>query len=60
MLLKNFVIHAFAEVIVADRAIDLHNLYGVANITTDQAGDRLTLRFTAITDGRDPTGCRTR
>ena len=42
---ENFVIHAFAEVIVADRAIDLHNLYGVANITTDQAGDRLTLRF---------------
>lgn len=44
-MLKNFTIHAFAEVIVADRAIDLHNLYGVASISTDVAGDAVTLRF---------------
>jgi hypothetical protein len=44
-MLKNFTIYAYAEVIVADRAIDLHNLYGVASISTDLAGDAVTLRF---------------
>lgn len=44
-MLKNFSIHDFAEVIVDNRAIDLHNLYGVASISTDLAGDAITLRF---------------
>ncbi len=42
---KNFTVQAFAEVIVADRAIDLHNLYGVASISTDGAGDTVAVRF---------------
>ncbi|WP_428028449.1 hypothetical protein [Altererythrobacter sp.] len=44
-MLKNFTIQAFAEVIVADTTIDLHNLYGVASIRTDLAGDVVTLTF---------------
>jgi hypothetical protein len=44
-MLKNFTLHAFGEVIVADRAIDLHNLYGAASISTDLSGDAVTLRF---------------
>ncbi len=43
-MLKNFTIHAFAEMIVADRAIDLHNLYRVFSISTDFAGDAATER----------------
>ncbi|MBA2466307.1 MAG: hypothetical protein H0V46_01715 [Sphingomonas sp.] len=42
---KNFSIHGFAEVIVAGKAIDVHNLYGVGTISTDRAGDTLTVRF---------------
>lgn len=44
-MLKNFTIHAFAEVIIVDTTIDLHNLYGVASIRTDLAGDVVTLTF---------------
>ena len=44
-MLKNFTIRAFAEVIVAGRAIDLHNLYAVSSIGTDLGGDAVTLRF---------------
>lgn len=44
-MLKNFTMHGFAELIVAGRTIDLHNLYCVAGITTDLAGGKLTVRF---------------
>ena len=55
-MLKNFTIYAFAEVIVADRAIDLHNLYDVASISTDLAGDAVTLRFQRNHQWQGPDG----
>ncbi len=42
---KNFTIHAFAEVIVGDRPIDLHNLYEATSIGTDPPGRAITLKF---------------
>lgn len=56
-MLKNFSIHDFAEVIVDNRAIDLHNLYGVASISTDLAGDAITLRFQRDHQWSGPEGC---
>ena len=45
-MLKNFTIGGgFAEVIVANRAIDLHNVYQVTSISTDITGSALTLFF---------------
>lgn len=45
-LQKNFSIGASgAEVILGDRAIDLHNLYSTTSISTDMAGDTITLVF---------------
>ena len=56
---KNFSIHGFAEVMVARTAIDLHNLYSVSSITTDRAGDTLTVTFQRDNQLSGPEGLPT-
>ena len=53
---KNFSIHAFAEVIVAQKVIDLHNLYSVGSISTDRSGDTLTVTFQRDDEWPGPEG----
>jgi hypothetical protein len=42
---KNFTTPDLAAVVVADKHIDLHNLYGVVSIGTDVSGNAITLTF---------------
>lgn len=42
---KNFTIEAFAVIETADLAVDLHNLYGLTNVTTDRSGQSIQLVF---------------
>ncbi|MDO9488103.1 MAG: hypothetical protein Q7J32_06985 [Sphingomonadaceae bacterium] len=54
---KNFSIGAMgAEVIVGERAIDLHNLYSTTRISTDMAGEMITLVFERDHRWEGPSG----
>ena len=54
---KNFSIGAMgAEVILAERRIDLHNLYSTTSISTDMAGDTITLVFERDHQWEGPPG----
>lgn len=53
---KNFSIHNFAEVIVDRKVVDLHNLYSVGSISTDRAGETLTVTFRRRSGWPGPEG----